>query len=586
MLLKRTHHCAELNKDNIGQVVILNGWVKKWRNLGGLIFIDLRDRYGVTQVVFNPETDNALYELSKTLRNEFVIAVKGKVNPRPAGASNPSLKTGLIELEASELVILNHAKTTPFEIIDELDINEELLLKYRYLDLRRSRLQNNLILRSRIYQSIREYLVKEQFTEIETPVLMKSTPEGARDFLVPSRNYPGKFYALPQSPQTYKQLLMIAGFDRYYQIVKCFRDEDLRKDRQPEFTQIDIEMSFVDEDDVKKVAGGLVKHIFKETLGHNIKLPIPSMTFKRSFETYGNDKPDLRFDMKIRTLNSLFEDTGFNAFKNVLQTSGRIACIVLENGAELSRKKIDRLVERAKELGAKGLAYLKFQDENFNAGFSKFLSDEEKTQIKSELGLENNDLILMIADEREITYGVLGQLRLELAEEHKLIDESAFRFVWIEDFPLLEFNAEENRYVARHHPFTSTKEEDLELLNSNPEKVKARAYDLVLNGNEIAGGSIRIHTKELQEKMFSALQISGEEAQTKFGFLMEALEYGAPPHGGIAFGLDRLAMLIAGAESIRDVIAFPKTTSALSLMDNAPSGISEEQLKELKLKLT
>lgn len=584
-MLKRTHTCGELNKSHKGKTVVLNGWVNKRRDHGGVIFIDLRDRYGITQVVFNPEINKFVYEQAKSLRSEFVIGVKGQVALRPEDAINPQMATGEIEIYVSELEIFNPAKTTPFEIEDNLEVNEELRLTYRYLDLRRPKLQNKLITRSKAYRIIRNHLSENDFVEIETPVLMKSTPEGARDFLVPSRNYPGRFYALPQSPQTYKQLLMVAGFDRYFQIVKCFRDEDLRKDRQPEFTQIDMEMSFVNEDDVIDTASQLTAKVFSEIMDINIPLPFPRMKYKDAYEQYGTDKPDLRFEMKITQLNSIFENTEFNVFKSVLEAQGNIAALVVPQGALLKRNRIDRLVERSKELGAKGLAYFKYQNKEFAAGIAKFISDEEKKQLTEQLALKEDDLILIVADTYQITFPVLGQLRLELAEELELIDREAYRFVWIVDFPLLEFSEEENRYVARHHPFTSPKPEQIDLLDSEPENVTARAYDLVLNGSEIAGGSIRIHNRELQKKLFKALKISDEEAESKFGFLMKALEYGAPPHGGIAFGLDRLLMILTGSESIRDVIAFPKTTSALSLMDNAPSEVSEEQLNELRIRV-
>ena len=582
--MKRTHNCAELDKNNLGDEVILNGWVKKERNLGGVLFIDIRDRYGYTQVVFNPDINSEIYKEASALRAEDVIAVKGTVSSRPQEAVNISIKTGEIEILADELIVLNKAKTTPFEIIDELDINEELRLKYRYLDLRRKFLQQNLILRSRVYNIVRSYFNKNDFLEIETPVLMKSTPEGARDFLVPSRNYPGRFYALPQSPQTYKQLLMISGFDRYFQIVKCFRDEDLRRDRQPEFTQIDVEMSFVDEADVMTAAEGLLRILLKEILNKELPEQIPVFSYKEAMEKYGSDKPDLRFGMEIKRLNEVFKDSDFNVFKNVI-ADGEIAAIKIESAKDYSRKKIDKLVERSKALGAKGLAFFKFSNNELSGGVSKFITDAEKELLNKELNLRDDDLVLIIADKYDVTYSVLGDLRLEIAAELNLINPDIFKPLWIVDFPLLEFSEEEDRYVARHHPFTSPKERDLELMEIDPSKVNARAYDLVLNGNEIAGGSIRIHTKEMQEKMFDVLKINRQEAESKFGFLMEALEYGAPPHGGIAFGLDRLVMLLAGADSLRDVIAFPKTTSALSLMDGAPSEAAEIQLDELKLKI-
>lgn len=584
-MLKRTHTCGELNINQLKSTVVLNGWVNKWRDHGGVIFIDLRDRYGLTQIVFNPETNQDVYEQSKKLRSEFVVAVRGIVAARPADSVNKNLSTGEIEVLASEIEILNAAKTTPFEISDDIDINEELRLTFRYLDLRRPKLQQNLLLRSQAYRITNEFLSKEKFVEIETPVLMKSTPEGARDFLVPSRNYTGHFYALPQSPQTYKQLLMVAGFDRYYQIVKCFRDEDLRKDRQPEFTQIDIEMSFVEESEVMDVAGRLTAEIFSKCIGTDVKLPIPVLSYNDAFETYGSDKPDLRFELKIQKLNDVFHETDFNVFNTVLANDGEIAGLVIPGGGQLSRKQIDKLVEDSKDLGAKGLAYLKYVDGSFSGGISKFISESEGEKLRKNCSINENDLLVIVADKYETTFSVLGQLRLNLGNGLNLIDENEFKFTWIVDFPLLEFSEEENRYVARHHPFTSPKSDQIELLKSNPERAIARAYDLVLNGTEIAGGSIRIHTKALQEKMFEALKIETKEAESKFGFLMQALEYGAPPHGGIAFGLDRLIMILSGSDSIRDVIAFPKTSSALSLMDSAPSVVSEQQLKELGIKI-
>lgn len=583
--MKRTFTCGELNEDFLNKEVVLNGWVNKWRDHGGLIFIDLRDRYGVTQVVFNPQTNSEAYEMAKALRSEDVIAVKGKVAARPPEAINLRMASGKIEVHVEKLEILNKAKTTPFEINDQIEISEDIRLKFRYLDLRRPRLQRNLTVRSNVYKIVRNFFYDENFVEIETPFLMKSTPEGARDFLVPSRNFPGRFYALPQSPQTYKQLLMIAGFDRYFQIVKCFRDEDLRRDRQPEFTQIDVEMSFVDENDVIDISSRLIQKLFKEILDYQVQMPIKKMCYRQAFETYGNDKPDLRFGLPIATLNNVFEKSEFKVFRSVIENKGIVAAIVVEAADKFSRKKIDQLTEKAKHFGAKGLAYLIFNDDEFKGSVTKFLTDSEKENLKKELNLKNNSLILIVADTYEKSYSVLGQLRLELGKELNLMDKSKFEFVWIVDFPLLEWNEEQNRYVARHHPFTSPKTDQLELLTTHPERALARAYDLVVNGNEIAGGSIRIHRRDLQEKMFDVLKISKQEAEAKFGFLLQALEYGAPPHGGIAFGLDRLVMLLTGSESIRDVIAFPKTSSALSLMDGAPSEVSEEQLAELHIKI-
>ncbi len=583
--MKRTHHCGELNESFVGKEIILNGWVNKWRDHGGLIFIDLRDRYGLTQVVFNPQVNQKTYEKAKNLRTEDVVAVKGIVQKRPPEAINKKLPTGAIEIHVHELEILNKAKTTPFEINDQIEVSEEIRLKYRYLDLRRSRLQKNLMTRSNVYKLVRDFYHAHDFVEIETPFLMKSTPEGARDFLVPSRNFPGRFYALPQSPQTYKQLLMIAGFDRYFQIVKCFRDEDLRKDRQPEFTQIDVEMSFVDENDVIDISSRLVQKLFKEVVDFDIPMPIRRMSYREAFETYGNDKPDLRFGMPIITLNEIFAQSDFKVFRSAVEQGGRIAAIAVRPADKFSRKKIDALSDRAKELGAKGLAYLIYKEGAFKGSVAKFISEAEGKALIQKMELSDSSLILIVADSYDVTYSVLGQLRLEIGNELGLMPSDKFEFVWIVDFPLLEFSEEENRYVARHHPFTSPKPEHLPLLDSQPEKVLARAYDLVVNGSEIAGGSIRNHQRSLQEKMFEILKIGKKEAEAKFGFLLEALEYGAPPHGGIAFGLDRLVMILTGAESIRDVIAFPKTSSALSLMDGAPSEVSPEQLAELKIKV-
>jgi len=583
--MKRTHRCNELSISHVGQIIVLNGWVNKWRNLGGVIFIDLRDRYGITQVIFEPSIEPQVYELSKSLRSEYVIAIKGTVEKRPAESVNKKLQTGEIEVHVRELAVLNQAKTPPFEISEHIDVTEEIRLRYRYLDLRRPVLLNNLVLRSKVYRSVRNFFHDHDFVEIETPVLMKSTPEGARDFLVPSRNYPGKFYALPQSPQTYKQLLMVAGMDRYFQIVKCFRDEDQRKDRQAEFTQIDVEMSFIDEEDIIDLASRMVQRVFRETIQQEITLPLRRMSFTEAFETYGVDKPDLRFDLKIVKLNRFFRATEFSVFKNVLEGSGEIAGIIVPKATAFSRKKIDELSEQVFKMGAKGLATLKFQQGEFSGTIAKFLSQAEKQELTGNLGLRDEDLLLMVADTYETTFTVLGQLRLLLGEELGLIDNTRFEFLWITDFPLLEYSPDEKRYVARHHPFTSPKLDQMKLLADDPGKVEARAYDLVLNGFEIAGGSIRIHTRDIQELMFKALNISAEEAEKKFGFLMKAFEYGAPPHGGIAFGLDRMVMLMTGADSIRDVMAFPKTSSGLSLMDDCPSEVSAEQLTELKISI-
>ena len=581
----RTHTCGALSLDDDGKTTTLCGWVARRRDHGGVIFVDLRDQYGFTQVVFNPAHDKTSYESAKALRDEFVIQVKGKVHPRPDESLNKEIPTGTIEVLADELHILNNSKTPPFEIDDDINVSEENRLRFRYLDLRREILHENIRLRSKAAFFMREYLHEHDFTEIETPVLMKSTPEGARDFLVPSRNFKGKFYALPQSPQTYKQLLMVAGFDRYYQIVKCFRDEDLRKDRQPEFTQLDIEMSFVDEEDIFELAEGLTKHLFEKVLGYRLENQFQRMTYKEALETYGSDKPDLRFGLELKTLNQVFANTSFNAFKSVLESGGSVAGIKISDAKEYTRKKIDQLVEFAQKNGAKGLAFFRYSGGEISTGIAKFFNNEEKKNLIRIFDLKENDVCFIIADEYTATYNLLGTVRNRLAEELDLIDENAFKILWITDFPLLEFDPEEKRYVARHHPFTSPKKDEREKLSESPENVKARAYDLVLNGNEIAGGSIRIHDVETQRKMFNVLGISPEEAEEKFGFLMKALEFGAPPHGGIAFGLDRMMMLMLKANSIRDVMAFPKTSSGLSLMDDAPSAVDEKQLRELHLKL-
>jgi aspartyl-tRNA synthetase len=566
-------------------MVRLSGWVNSWRDHGGLLFIDLRDRYGITQIVFNPELNKPLHKAATILRSEYVISVMGKVQRRPAGMVNKDKATGDIEIVAEELNILNKAKTTPFEILDEIEVNEELKLQYRYLDLRRSENKNKLLLRNQLYKIVRDFLYDNDFVEIETPVLMKSTPEGARDFLVPSRNYKGKFYALPQSPQTYKQILMIGGFDRYCQIVKCFRDEDLRRDRQPEFTQIDLEMSFVNESDVMGAAEGLIKTVYEKIKGIMVKGDFPRLTYDQAMTDYGTDKPDLRFELKISHLTDIYKGTQFRAFSNVIENKGIIAGLCVHGADKFSRKQIDKITDFVKTIGAAGLIWFKYRDSQLEGPAVKFLSQSEIENTIKITETVDNDIIFVIAGERELTLSVLGELRIFLGDYLNIIDKTRDSFLWVVDFPMLEFSQEQDKYVARHHPFTSPKSEDMVLLDNDPENVKARAYDLVINGNEIAGGSIRIHKKEIQQRVFKMLGISDEEAQSKFGFLLTALEYGAPPHGGIAFGFDRLAMILAEATSIRDVIAFPKTTSALSLMDGSPSEVSQSQLKELGLLL-
>jgi aspartyl-tRNA synthetase len=583
---KRTHNCGELKASNAGEKVVLNGWVDRRRDLGGVIFIGLRDRYGVTQIVFEPEHNQDAHEFGKELRNEFVISVEGMVRVRPKDQANKEMTTGEIDVIVNKLVILNEAETPPFSIKDEVDAFEDLRLKFRYLDLRRPILQKTLLLRHRMYQLVRNYFDKNSFVEIETPVLMKSTPEGARDYLVPSRLHKGKFYALPQSPQTYKQLLMVSGFDRYFQIVKCFRDEDLRADRQPEFTQIDVEMSFVDIDNVFEIVEGLMKGLFKDLWNLELRTPIPRLTFDDALEKYGSDKPDIRFGLGLKTLNRVFENSEFKVFKDAINNGGIVTAVVAPGCAGYSRNQIDNLTAHVKKLGAKGLVWIKANEDGIDSPIAKFLADDEKQNLIKSLNAKSGDLILILAGNRLETLNQMGGLRLEMANRLELVrSDSEPKLLWVTDFPLLEWDEETKRYYAMHHPFTSPREEDVDLLDSNPGKVKARAYDLVLNGHEIAGGSIRIHNSELQAKMFRALGISKEEAEKKFGFLMNAFKYGAPPHGGIAFGFDRMVMIFAGETSIRDTIAFPKTTSAISLMDDSPSEVSEEQLKELHIKI-
>jgi aspartyl-tRNA synthetase len=583
---RRTHTCGELRETDTGKKIVLNGWVDRRRDLGGVIFIWLRDRYGKTQVVFEPESDVEAYESAKKLRAEFVIAIEGEVRKRPNDAVNDELETGKIDVLGNQLVILNESETPPFPIRDDIGAFEDLRLKFRYLDLRRKPLQKNLLLRHKMYQVVRKYFDENDFVEIETPALMKSTPEGARDYLVPSRVHKHKFYALPQSPQTYKQLLMVSGFDKYFQIVKCFRDEDLRADRQPEFTQIDVEMSFVNQENVFDTVENLMKMLFKEIWKNDLQIPIPRLTFDEALEKYGSDKPDLRFDMRLYTLNDLFTDSEFKVFKDTIASGGIVTGLVASCCAGYSRNQLDGLTKLVKELGAGGLVWFKVKGDSLDSPAAKFLSDDEKNNLVSELHAKPEDLILILAGEKFPTLNQMGALRLEIAKREELIKpETPPSLIWVTDFPLFEWDEETKRYYAMHHPFTSPNVEEIEILEKEPGKVRARAYDLVLNGTEIAGGSIRIHNAELQAKMFKALNISPEEAEMKFGFLMNAFKYGAPPHGGIAFGFDRMVMLFAGENSIRDTIAFPKTTSALSLMDESPSEVNDEQLKELHIKL-
>ncbi len=577
----RTHNCCELNANNIGAEVCLMGWVQFRRDHGGLIFIDLRDRVGLTQVVFSPDFKKEAHENAHILRTEYVVAVKGVVRHRPEGMTNPTMVTGEVEIYVSEWKLLNTAKTTPFQIEDRVDASENLRLEYRYLDLRRPKLAKNFILRNRAAQSVRRYLDELNFLEVETPCLTKSTPEGARDFLVPSRVNQGMFYALPQSPQIFKQLLMVAGMDRYYQIVRCFRDEDLRADRQPEFTQIDIEMSFVDELQVQTMAEGLVSRVFKDCLDVELTAPFVRMTYDQAMAEYGVDKPDTRFDLKLKEVTDIFRESEFKVFAK----AEMVKAMRVPGGAELSRKEIDVFTDFVKIYGAQGLAWIKIKADEWQSPFAKFLSDAEKQNLTEALGLEVGDIIFFQAGAPDMCNSALGNLRLEVAERFNLIPANTFNFLWVTDFPLFEYDADEKRYVACHHPFTAVQVGQEALMKSDPAKVKARAYDLVLNGSEVGGGSIRIHNRPQQEFMFDALGFSKEEAEKQFGFLMEAFEYGAPPHGGIAFGMDRLVMLLTGSQSIRDVIAFPKTQKATCLLTEAPSEVSARQLRDLSLRL-
>jgi aspartyl-tRNA synthetase len=582
----RTHNCGELRESNIGQIVILNGWVDRRRDLGGVIFIEVRDRYGITQVVFEPTFNESSHHAAKNLRNEFVISVEGVVRKRPPDTDNPELPTGHIDVIVNNLIVLNEAETPPFAIKDEIDTHEDLRLKYRYLDLRRPKLQKSLILRHRMAQITRQYFDENGFVEVETPVLMKSTPEGARDFLVPSRIHKGKFFALPQSPQTYKQILMVAGMDRYFQIVKCFRDEDLRADRQLEFTQIDVEMSFVDQEDIFEIVEGLMKQFFKEVWKRDLQVPFLRLSFDEAMEKYGSDKPDTRFDLKMKTLNHIFSNTGFKVFKDAADAGGVITGLLAPECGDYTRNQLDVLTDFVKGHGAKGLIWIRVKDGDLESPTMKFFTDEEKKNLTETISAKAGDLIFILSGHKLKTLSTMGALRLEMAKRLNLIKEvSEPKLLWVTDFPLFEWDEDTGRYYAMHHPFTSPRLEDIPLMDTEPGKVKARAYDLVLNGNEIAGGSIRIHNSDLQAKMFKSLGISEEEAKHKFGFLMNAFKYGAPPHGGIAFGFDRMAMIFAGENSIRDVIAFPKTASAVSLMDDSPSTVSDEQLRELHIKV-
>ena len=585
--LHRSHRCTEVGSSNIGDTVTVMGWVQKSRNKGGIIFVDLRDRSGLLQVIFEEGDIGAEgFKKAEKLRSEFVIAVVGKIEAR-SGAANENLATGSIELRATELRILSEAETPPFPIEEESKTNEELRLKYRYLDLRRPDLQENLIMRSRVATLTRQFLSEEGFLEIETPMLTKSTPEGARDYLVPSRVHPGNFYALPQSPQIFKQLLMCSGYDRYFQIVKCFRDEDLRADRQPEFTQIDMELSFVDVDDVISINERLLQKMFKETIGVEVPLPIQRMTYAQSMDRFGSDKPDIRFGMELKNVSEQVKNCGFSVFTGALEKGGSVRGINADGQAEMPRKKIDALVEFAKGFGAKGLAYLAINsDGTYKSSFSKFMTEEELAALVAAMSGKPGDLLLFAADEDEVVFDVLGNLRLEIARNLDLLKKDEYKFLWVTEFPLLEYSKEEGRFTAKHHPFTMPMEEDLELLETDPGKVRAKAYDIVLNGTEIGGGSVRIFQNQVQEKMFEVLGFSKEDAYERFGFLLNAFKYGVPPHAGLAYGLDRLIMLMAKEDSIRDVIAFPKVKDASCLMTEAPGVVEQKQLDELGIGIT
>ncbi|MFN8671904.1 MAG: aspartate--tRNA ligase [Candidatus Sericytochromatia bacterium] len=586
LTLSRTHGCGELSKEDEGKEIVLMGWVDTRRDLGGVVFIELRDRSGIIQVVFSPEINNDFHELSSKLRSEFVIAVKGKLRKRPDDSLNENVKNGDIEVYADYLEILNSAKTPPFEIKDDLNVEEVLRLKYRYLDLRRPSMQNRLKLRHKITQYVRNYMDNKGFYEIETPMLTKRTPEGARDYLVPSRVHPGEFYALPQSPQIFKQILMVAGYEKYFQIARCFRDEDLRADRQPEFTQIDIEMSFIKQEDILNLIEDLMLKMIKEFKGLELP-PIKRMTYQDAMDLYGSDKPDIRFGMELIDLSNVMEKSNFNAFADVVKNGGKVKALKLEKMSDISRNELDNLKAKSMKMGAKGLAWIIYnEDGSVKSAISKFFTEAEMEEIKTTAKIQNGDVLLIVADTYDVVANVLGRFRLDFGKKLGLIDESKFSLLWVVDFPLLEWDADDKRWAAKHHPFTSPKPEHLELLDTDPGKCMANAYDLVLNGYELGGGSIRIHRKDVQKKMFSVLGMTDDEAKKKFGFLMDAFEYGAPPHGGLALGLDRIVMLFSGCDNIRDVIPFPKTQTATCLMTNAPGEVEPKLMKELSIRST
>ncbi|GCL71694.1 aspartate--tRNA ligase [Paenibacillus naphthalenovorans] len=581
----KTHHCGTLSKANVGETVILNGWVQRRRDLGGVLFIDLRDRSGIVQIVFNPAFSGDALAVADRVRNEYVLAVRGKVVERDAETVNPNIPTGEIEVQITEIEIMNAAKNPPFFIEDGIEIDESLRLKYRYLDLRRPEMQRTLMLRSKAAKVFRDFLDENGFIDIETPILTKSTPEGARDYLVPSRVHPGEFFALPQSPQIFKQLLMVGGLERYYQIARCFRDEDLRADRQPEFTQVDIETSFLSQDQLLELMEQLIVRLFRETAGVEIPAPFQRISYADAIGKYGSDKPDLRFGLELKDVSDIVADSGVQVFASVIKKGGQVKALNAKGCATWSRKEIDDLGVFAARYGAKGLAWMTYKEGELKGPIVKFFSEQELEALKERLEAEEGDLLLFSADTKKVVADVLGNLRLKIGRQLGLIDDSQFKFAWVVDFPLLSYDEEEKRYVAEHHPFTRPKEEDLHYFDTDPGQIRAQAYDLVLNGYEVGGGSMRIYQREVQEKMFAALGFSKEDAQEKFGFLLEAFEYGTPPHGGIAFGFDRLVMLIAGRSNLRETIAFPKTASATDLLTDAPGAVDDKQLEQLSIRL-
>ena len=583
--LSRSHYCAAVTEEDQGKEVVLCGWVERRRDHGGLIFIDLRDRTGIIQIVASPDYEKESFDKAEQVRTEYVLVVRGIVRMRDEATINEKMKTGKIEIRCEELLILNTSKPPPFYIEDNIDVDEKIRLQYRYLDLRRPEMQNNLIMRNKVKHAMRDFLNQHGFIDIETPELCKSTPEGARDYLVPSRVNEGKFYALPQSPQIFKQLLMISGMDRYYQIARCFRDEDLRADRQPEFTQLDMEMSFMSQEDILQLTEEMIGYVFKQALGYEIPGPIQRMTWDYAMENYGSDKPDLRFDMKFKDITELVKDTEFKVFRNVVDAGGQVKAINVKGYAGIPRRELDGLVEYVSTYGAKGLAWIAFAEEGMKSQVKKFLGEDTLKAIGEACGSETGDLVLMIADKPAVVAAALGELRKEMARRTGIIDENAFAFTWVVDFPMFEYDEEEKRYTAMHHPFTAPRDEDLDKLETDQSKVYAKAYDLVLNGVELGGGSLRIYQPDIQQRVFKAIGLTDEEAKQKFGFLLRAFEYGAPPHGGLAFGLDRMIMLMLKRKSIRDVIAFPKTQNAIDPMSEAPSEVAPKQLRELHIEV-